>query len=240
MLITYDFKQNINFDTGMNISNSKYNLIIFDCDGTIVDSEAIYSRALSKTLISIGHPEYTIEHCVDIFTGLSLPKMIEYLDANIDTGFSAAEILRKLDIVTAELDRIHLKPIDYAHELIKQIPLKMCVASNGERDRVLKALETTKLKQFFHHNKVFTYDQVLMPKPAPDLFLYAAKKMKSPPEKCLVIEDSVVGIKAAKAANMKVIAFTGATHNNPHTLQHVHDAKPDHIVRHLSEVINYI
>lgn len=89
---------------------------------------------------------------------------------------------------------------------------KKCVASSSSRERVIKSLNITKQKVFFKDEYIFTSEQVKNGKPAPDLFLFAADQMGYHPKDCLVIEDSIAGIQAAKAANMQVIGFLGASH----------------------------
>lgn len=88
----------------------------------------------------------------------------------------------------------------------------MCIASSSSKNRIIQCLKLTDQLKFFDRKSIFTFEQVLKDKPAPDIFLYAAKNMRFSSENCIVFEDSPHGIEAAKLANMQVIGFLGGTH----------------------------
>jgi beta-phosphoglucomutase-like phosphatase (HAD superfamily) len=115
-----------------------------------------------------------------------------------------------------ELQKTNLKAVEGAPELVSAVAgrYKSCVASNGERSSVLSSLTITGLIEHFKDASIFTKNQVQNPKPYPDLFLFAASQMGEPAERCLVIEDSVTGVRAGVAAGMTVWGFTG-THHAP-------------------------
>ena len=216
-----------------------YDLIIFDCDGTLVDSEDINNRAVSEVLVSLGLSHYTPKYCMEVFTGMSLQDLQAYVgnevkispgDALIDAIISRGNLLAHQ----------HLQALPYAHTLLAGLTHKKCVASNGQRNSVLESLEITGLNAYFPEEDVFTYEQVKYAKPAPDLFLFAAERMGVKAEGCLVIEDSPTGVKAAKAAGMTVLGFTGASHNNIKAQKQLQDAMPDAMIGHLSEVLEYL
>lgn len=105
-------------------------------------------------------------------------------------------------------DRLQPLMINTVNNLYSK-KIKMCVASGSPRERVLLSLEVGGIGNCFPPSHVFTREQVAKGKPAPDLFLFAAKSMNVVPEKCVVVEDAVSGIEAALAANMKVIGYLG-------------------------------
>lgn len=214
----------------------RYNLIIFDCDGTLVDSEAIHSRACSEVLVSLGYSQYTPEFCMKHFTGMSMPNLLTYLSQALKLPMPQEEIVKRFVERGGLLAHEHLQEIPHAHTLLAQLPHKKCVASNGERKSVLESLAITGLNVFFPEDHVFTHSQVKQGKPAPDLFLFAAAQMGVGPEECLVIEDSLTGIKAAKAAGMTVLGFTGASH--PNLIPQ--EAMPDAMIGGLLEVLDYV
>ncbi|GJL85860.1 MAG: haloacid dehalogenase [Micavibrio sp.] len=191
-----------------------YDLIIFDCDGTLVDSESVYSVITSELLNEAGFAEYTPALCNSLFAGLSWTEMRVWLEEKHGGPMPEDIVHRYTDIARERMDA-ELKVVHGAHEILTDIQgsIKTCVASNGERSNVLKSLKITKILDFFHEPHIFTRIQVENPKPAPDLFLHAAEIMEATPENTLVIEDSHVGITAATAAGMDVVGFTGTAHH---------------------------
>lgn len=183
-------------------------LVIFDCDGVLVDSEVIANRIDAQILTDYGYP-ISAEECIRKFTGMSAASLQQYIQKQ--TGLTLPDSLEEasqkniLDAFEQELNPL-IKPV------LEVLKTAKCIASSSSRDRVMRSLEITGQNHFFQSDQIFTAEQVQRGKPAPDLFLFAAEKMGYQPENCLVIEDSVAGIKAAKAANMDVIAFLGASH----------------------------
>lgn len=217
-----------------------YNLIIFDCDGTLVDSEAIHSRAISEVLAAHGYPQYTHEYCLTHFTGMNMPSMLAHLANEIGQVLPVESLVAQFTERGELLAHQHIQAIPFARTLLAQLPHKKCVASNGERSAVLSSLHLTGLDSFFQESQVFTHSQVKQGKPAPDIFLYAAAQMGAEPHTCLVIEDSTTGITAAKAAGMTVLGFTGASHHNPHMYPPLQAARPDAVIGSLLEVLDYV
>jgi HAD superfamily hydrolase (TIGR01509 family) len=183
-------------------------VVIFDCNGVLVDSEPIANAALAKALASIGikaPPQalarrFAGRRPADIFyaieqtTGRRLPK-------NFDERVSD-EILRRL--------RTELRPIPYVERALQWIRGPKAVASSSPFERIQLSLEVTELIGFFC-GRLFSASRVKRGKPAPDLFLMAAQQMHVDPAKCIVVEDSVPGITAAAAAGMTPIAFVGGS-----------------------------
>lgn len=198
----------------MPLSIQKYDLIIFDCDGTLVDSEALNCRALSDVLAGYGLDKYTPDYVLHNFVGTTVSNTL--MIVQMETGFdfppdTVARYIRRVE----ELQKIELYPAKGALDLVQKAAqaMKICVGSNGERSNVLRSLELTGLAPYFPDDHVFTKIQVKEGKPAPDLFLYAAAQMGVEPGRCIVIEDSEAGVIAGVAAGMHVIGFTGTNHD---------------------------
>ena len=190
-----------------------YDLIIFDCDGTIVDSELIYNTAISEMITECGGRGFTPEYCLDHFTGMTLGDIKRRVEGK--DGLDLSAITSERYTARAQgLMEFSIHPVDGAADLLAHCRAqgKICVGSNGERSSVMKSLKLTGLYDYFgNEDHIFTKIQVERPKPAPDLFLFAAQKMEVEPTRCLVIEDSVVGVRAAVAAGMDCIGYSGST-----------------------------
>ena len=191
-----------------------YKLVIFDCDGVLVDSEAIGNRFISEALTLAGIP-ISAEGALSKFLGGKLTQIKE--DAEKQLGFSLPanwvdEIYKKQ---FSEF-RKNLKAISGIEDLLdvlERINIPVCVGSNGPLNKMEVSLGVTKLKDRFL-GRIFSADQVERPKPAPDLYLYCAKQMGVLPQDCLVIEDSPRGASAGVAAGMSVFGYTGGGDNS--------------------------
>ncbi len=192
-----------------------FDLIIFDCDGTLTDSEALNNRATIEILHECGFTEYTTENSHGKWIGYTMSKII--LMIQMETGRMVPEdFIRRYARRVAELQQTGLVAVGGAASLVSRAgkKFKICVASNGERTNVLTSLEITGLMDGnFTPDNVFTKIQVKNPKPYPDLFLFAAEKMGTEPSRCLVIEDSAAGVMAGVSAGMTVWGFSGSAHD---------------------------
>jgi len=186
-------------------------LLIFDCDGVLVDSESLSCRIDAEFLTQIGIP-YTAEEIARQFLGVSLKTMIARIEAERGCRLpdDFGERLNSILFARFETD---LKPIEGVRDAILSLPYPRCVASSSVPERIALSLRITGLSDLF--DDIFSSTQVPRGKPAPDLFLHGASNMKARPEDCLVIEDSVAGVQAALAAGMHVIGFTGGGHCGP-------------------------
>ena len=218
-------------------------LIIFDCDGVIVDSEHIGNRVGAEVKTEFGIPMTTEEH-MRRFIGCS-PKDPSYLELfeqipeNKKEAFFKATIERRDDAFKKELTA-NLGVKELLESGLPSINKTFCLASNGTFQKMNVTLGLTGLEKFFE-NKIFSSELVGVGKPEPDLFLHAAKSMNVAPENCLVIEDSPKGIQAARAAKMKVFGYTGGTHFEQSFLkQRIIDAKPDAIFENMELLPNLI
>ncbi|MFY9839086.1 MAG: HAD family hydrolase [Xanthobacteraceae bacterium] len=184
-------------------------LVVFDCDGVLVDSENIAHALLAQMMTDLGRPMTTAE-AVQKFAGRSLVDTLSLIEAGL--GRSIPDDLgQRYGRLLLERLRRDLKPIAGVEAAVAALPYPRCVASSSSLKRIRLSLEATGLASLFGAN-IFSATQVDHGKPAPDLYLFAATRMGAAPEHCVVIEDSALGVTAGRAAGMKVIGFTGAAH----------------------------
>lgn len=196
-----------------------YDLILFDCDGTLVDTEPLHSYACVQLLKEQGIKGYDQNRITEEFMGTKFGDMLKTITSRTGHVFPADMPMQYQNRVR-ELSMTNFKTVPHVEDIVCRAHERTAigVASNGQRDNVLLSLDLSKLRQFFPDEHVFTAIQVKNPKPAPDLFLLAAREMKADPARTLVIEDSVVGVTAAAAAGMHVFGFTGVSHEVPETI----------------------
>lgn len=187
-------------------------LVIFDCDGVLVDSELMVARAHARALAAAGMPIGEAE-VMRRFTGTADPEMYAILEAERGEPFPDA-YHPDLKARIAESYRTELRAIDGVVEVLDAIRGPVCVASSAGPEKLRLGLEVTGLHDRFAPH-IFSAAQVARGKPAPDLFLLAARTMGFAPADCLVIEDSIPGVQAGRAAGMRVIGFTGGGHCGP-------------------------
>lgn len=182
-------------------------LTIFDCDGVLVDSEALAAQVFSEQLKEYGIHLTTVQ-CLAKFKGLTLSDCTRL----VETEFSCQLAPRFLaDLKCATQQRFHhsLQPVEGVENVLSWMKTyggSICVASNGGVDKIRHSLTVTGLTRYFEH--IFSADQVARGKPAPDLFLLAADSLGFASNECVVIEDSPSGLAAAHAANMQVLFYS--------------------------------
>ncbi len=186
-----------------------YDLIIFDCDGVLVDSEPLSCGALAAALTRHGI-DASLETVFDRFLGRSFATVEAHVLAITGAGLPAAFRDALRDDVTAAFTG-GLRAIDGIAELLARLDQPYCLASSSDRARIDLCLRLTGLDPSFA-GRIFNAEMVARGKPAPDLFLHAAATMGADPARCLVVEDSVSGVQAGKAAGMTVWGFTGGGH----------------------------
>ena len=180
-------------------------LVIFDCDGVLVDSEPISNRVLADLLTEIGLPT-TLEQSLRLFLGKSWKDNFLIIQERL--GRTPPQEL--YEIYTNRMYQAfeaELKPIPGIESALDQISLKTCVAASGPHMKIRKTLGVTGLLPRFE-NHIFSADDVENGKPAPDLFLYACEKMGSKSSSSVVVEDALPGVKSAVSAGMTVLAYT--------------------------------
>lgn len=216
-------------------------LIIFDCDGTLVDSEYLYNAITSELLGEIGLTEYTPELCLELFAGHTWTNIKMMLEDKHGHDIPDNIIERYADIANDRMDT-QLKTAPHAHDVLKSLHgrTRLCVASNGQRDNVIKSLTVTGLMDYFHDDIIFTKIQVENGKPAPDLFHFALNRMQADPENTLVIEDSPTGVTGAKAAGLRVLGYTGTAHQPESHAEALLSAGADDIIDSLIHISGHI
>jgi beta-phosphoglucomutase-like phosphatase (HAD superfamily) len=181
-------------------------LVIFDCDGTLVDSEAISSEALARSLTKHGLPTTAAEAQRE-YEGLLLSEVDELARMRLGRPLPSGW-LEAFERDRAERFRRELRPVPGAAAIVREITaagIAVCVASQGKLEKTRLTLELTGLGELFVEQWLFSAWSVARGKPHPDLFLHAADAMRVEPRDCVVIEDSSSGIEAARAARMRVI-----------------------------------
>jgi HAD superfamily hydrolase (TIGR01509 family) len=221
------------------MADTEKGLVIFDCDGVLVDSEPISISVLVQAMRDAG-VEIDEEGAYQRFLGRSLATLISTLETEFNV-FADQQFLDRIRNDLYARFRTELKAIAGIGEAIDALDMPCCVASSSQLERIRLSLEITGLLQRLEPH-IFSASMVERGKPAPDLFLHAAREMQADPSRCIVVEDSPAGIVAARAAGMTVFAFTGGSHAHSPSyraeLQRlapevVFDAMPDliHLVR---------
>jgi len=192
----------------MKSSPSKPDLVIFDCDGVLVDSEVLSCQCLSEVLGACGI-ELSRDDALDLFLGRSVTAVLQHYQE--DRRLVPENFLTELKTRVRQRFTHALRPIPGIDSLMSSLQTPFCVASSSDLDRVSLSLALTGLAPHFG-KRLYTAQMVARGKPAPDLFLYAAAQMQVEPRHTLVVEDSVSGVTAAKAAGMTVWGFVGGSH----------------------------
>src|ERR1700680_1878510 len=189
-----------------------FKLVIFDCDGVLVDSEPIINRAHAGVLTACGYP-ITEKVLVERFCGMSDPEMLEISEREWGRPRPAV-YAEPVGLMTAPGFHQSFGAVEGVAEALDSLTLPICVASSSSLEQIRQKLEITGLLGRFGEH-LFSATMVARGKPAPDLFLYAAQSLMTAPDRCLVIEDSPAGIDAALAAGMTAIGFCGGSHCGP-------------------------
>lgn len=187
-------------------------LIIFDCDGVLVDSEVVANRVLAALLSRHGYP-VTAKECLTRFVGRTIPgvvKMVREDGVELPDDFETELAARDREAFAKELTAV--AGVERALEDLRNMP--KCVASSGSPEKIRGNLTITGLLRFFDPH-LFSARDVAKPKPAPDLFHLAAARMNAAPGTCTVIEDTALGVEGAKRAGMRVFGFIGGGHRVP-------------------------
>jgi HAD superfamily hydrolase (TIGR01509 family) len=196
---------------------SRFDLVIFDNDGVLVDSEGHANQILSDLLNQSGWAvNMTREESMAEFLGRSLPAIRQLIEARLGHAlpgdFEARYHARLFEVFDAEL-----AAVPGVEDALERIRVPTCVASSGTHERIRRALAATGLLPRFE-GRIFSAEDVARGKPAPDLFLHAARSLGVPPSRCAIVEDSPLGVDAANAAGM--VAFGFARLTPPAVLSH--------------------
>jgi HAD superfamily hydrolase (TIGR01509 family) len=194
------------------ILNAEIDLIIFDCDGVLVDSEVISCRVHAEMLTRHGYP-ISVEQVAERFLGRSGQEARREIEAEIGRALSDDLETQLKDELFRSFDAT-LQPIAFIAEALDAIEQPVCVASSGSPERIRTSLTRVGLYDRFAPH-IFSAAHVVNGKPAPDLFLHAAARMQTDPARCVVVEDSVPGVIGAAKAGMIVLGFFGGSHCAP-------------------------
>ena len=186
-------------------------LVIFDLDGVLVDSEIIAARVEADLLTKSGYP-ISAEELTELYAGLTFKDIMLRIEEVSSIPLKASLI----DEAEAQVDRrlrSDVRAIDGAPQAVAAVKAPKCICSNSRAERIKFMLERTRLGPYFGDNVFSSLDTPSgRPKPAPDVFLHAAKRFDADPARTFVVEDSVHGVHAARGAGMRVIGFTGGSH----------------------------
>ncbi len=182
-------------------NNNSPKCIIFDCDGTLVDSEEITNQIIAEMAGELGIT-MTGDEATTAFGGKTLDAVL-YKMRELSGKKVPDDWLPRLIQRVSEAWKTELNPVTGVRELLESLKIPICVASNGKPIHINQSLQMTGLHDFFNGN-IFSASDIGVPKPAPDLFLYAAKKMGFEPKECAIVEDSMPGVIAANRAKIKV------------------------------------
>lgn len=188
--------------------SSTYDLAIFDCDGVLVDSEPLANRVFIQIVrehgFELDEPTYLRK-----FAGITLPDRINMISQELNWK-APKDFLdvfnERLEILTKK----ELQPVQGIYELVESLSIPLCVASNGTREEVNLRLKISNLASYFG-NAIFSGMEVANPKPAPDVYLAAARSFGISPSRCVVIEDSLPGVTAGIRAGMRVYGYAAFT-----------------------------
>lgn len=184
-------------------------MIIFDCNGVLVDSERIATAVASEELMQAGFG-LTPEVIAHYFTGRRPTDMYQAIEQASGRNLPA-DFIGRVTAATLRRFRQELRATSHVATALSWLRGPKCVASSSPIDRIRTSLDTADLLRFFDPY-LFSASDVRNGKPAPDLFLYVAQKMCVEPRDCIVVEDSPVGVTAGVAAGMTVIGFAGGSH----------------------------
>lgn len=187
---------------------SAFELVIFDCDGVLVDSERITNRVFCAMLDELGL-SVSLDDMFERFVGLSMPQCLELITRLLGRP-PPEDFVPTLRRRQAEALREQVTPVSGIEDVLASLGVPFCVASSSVREKIDLMLGVTGLLPHFE-GRIFTVAEVERPKPAPDVFLHAAHGLGADPAACAVVEDTPVGVRAGIAAGMKVFGFAADT-----------------------------
>jgi HAD superfamily hydrolase (TIGR01509 family) len=208
-------------------------LIIFDCDGVLIDSEILVCRLTSEELTRVGYPT-SVDDVIARFAGRAERSMIAEIERDWQQSVPPEYFTRIRSRIT-ESYAGELKAIAEVRDTIELIRCDLCVASSSYPEKLQLGLRSAGLLDLFGGN-VVSASRVINGKPAPDVFIYAAGWMRTPIANCLVVEDSVPGVRAARAAGMRVLGFVGGGHCRDGHGARLLDAGAERVIDHMGHL----
>jgi HAD superfamily hydrolase (TIGR01509 family) len=214
---------------------SGFDLIIFDCDGVLVDSEIIAAQVESRLLTEAGYP-ISVEEMGERFAGMTWKNILLQVEQEADIPLSASLLDKSEKLLDQRLER-SVKIIEGVKFALARLTTQRCICSNSSSQRLDMMLTKVGLKPYFENHiysaKDLGPDRV---KPKPDIFLHGAKQFGVEPDRCLVIEDSTHGVHGARTAGMRVVGFTGASHTYPSHADRLTDAGAETVISRMSDL----
>jgi HAD superfamily hydrolase (TIGR01509 family) len=187
---------------------ARYQLVMFDCDGVLVDSERITNQVFADLLGELGL-EFSLADMFEHFVGHSMAQCLDKITGLLGKS-PPPDFVATYRARTRHALETQLRPVPGIEEALAQITIPSCVVSNGEHEKMRLTLGLTGLLPRFE-GKLFSVTEVARPKPAPDVFLYAASCCRVAPRDCVVVEDTPSGVAAAVAAGMTVLGYAAWT-----------------------------
>ncbi|MEM7057941.1 MAG: HAD family hydrolase [Pseudomonadota bacterium] len=215
-------------------ANPSFDLVIFDCDGVLIDSEHLACGADAQMLTEAGYP-ITTEEVAKRFAGVPHDAMYATIEDDWGQALPAEFKDQVLDHITT-LYRTELQPIPGVVDMLQRLDLPKCVASSSAPSKLALGLVETDLFDVLYPH-IYSVALVERGKPHPDIFLYAADQHAIAPARCLVVEDSTAGVCAAKAAGMTALGFTGGSHCPSGHDKALRAAGADHVIANISDVL---
>ncbi|WP_310621071.1 HAD family hydrolase [Flexibacterium corallicola] len=215
-----------------------YDLLIWDCDGCLIDSEYLACALEAELLTKAGYFISTNTY-IERFMGVREADVFAQIEKETGRDFRYHGVFSNLTEQLEALFKNKLESVSGVYELFEIYRGEMCVASGSSLRRLEYTLKLTGLYPRLHGH-IFSADQVELGKPAPDIFLYAADKMGVSPERCLVIEDSCHGVEGALKAGMTVLGFTGASHYTEGLRRQLERSSPHRIFSNMRELTRYL
>ena len=216
-----------------------FDLIIFDCDGVLVDSEIIAAEVESKLLTEAGYP-IGVEEMGERFAGMTWQNILLTIEREAAIPLSASLLDKSEKLLDARLAR-DVKVIDGVKFALSRLRKPYCICSNSSSHRLDMMLSKVGLKEIFAPHifsaKDLGPDRV---KPKPDIFLHGAAQFGADPARTLVVEDSVHGITGDRAAGMRVVGFPGASHSDPSHADRLTEAGAETVISRMSELPDVI
>ena len=188
-----------------------FDLVIYDCDGTLIDTETLYGEVSLAACHRLGLTSWTLDDYVDSLVGIPWSDGIKIIEAAHGRPLPA-DFEARIEAEVEQRLATELRALPGVREALARIAGRRCVASSTSLAPLRRNLAITGLLELFDPH-VYSASQVARGKPAPDVFLHAAAAMAVAPQRCLVIEDSAPGVQAARAAGMTVVGFTGVSHD---------------------------
>ena len=190
------------------------NCILFDFDGTLIDSQVLYDIAASKSLSKLN-PKYTMEFCTKTFNGRGWKDVFLEIE-QLEPQHNVKQALNEALIIAKELTKNQAKPLQNAKTVLKKLQKEgknLAICSNSSFRAITEHLALCGLEGFFAKEAIFSLESVKNSKPAPDIYLKAMNHFGEKAENCLIIEDSIAGLKSAFNAGIEVLLYKGGSHH---------------------------